>query len=120
MLDRIVSTNVNQQVGKSLVNDGSLDSKVEVEIKRLDAKELRPLNPNEKEKVVKTVEGLNEFLSPSHTSLKFVFHEKLNEYYVTLVDDKTNEVVKEIPSKKMLDFYAAMTEAIGLMIDKKI
>lgn len=74
----------------------------------------------DKEKVEEIVKGLNEFLTPSHTSLKFEFHEKLNEYYVTLVDDNTKEVIREIPSKKMLDFYATMTEAIGLMIDKKI
>jgi flagellar protein FlaG len=29
-------------------------------------------------------------------------------------------VVKEIPSKKVLDMYAAMTEFVGLMVDKKI
>jgi flagellar protein FlaG len=63
---------------------------------------------------------LNDFLTPTQTSLKFEFHDKLNEYYVTLVDEKTKEVVKEIPSKKMLDFYAAMTEFIGVMMDKKI
>lgn len=66
------------------------------------------------------VEGMNEFLQPSNTSLKFELHEKLNEYYVTIVDDITHEVVKEIPSKKMLDMYAAMTEFVGFMVDKKI
>ena len=72
------------------------------------------------EKLTEVVDSMNEFLQASHTSLKFVLHEKLNEYYVTLVDDLTQEVVKEIPSKKMLDMYAAMTEFVGLMVDKKI
>ncbi|WP_163144144.1 flagellar protein FlaG [Bacillus sp. 22-7] len=70
--------------------------------------------------VVEVVDSMNKFLQASHTSLKFVLHEELNEYYVTLVDDVTQEVVKEIPSKKMLDMYAAMTEFVGLMVDKKI
>lgn len=74
----------------------------------------------DKDKVEEVVKGLNDFLSPTHTSLKFEFHEKLNEYYVTIVDDQTQSVVKEIPSKKLLDFYAAMTDFIGLMVDKKI
>ena len=73
-----------------------------------------------KEKVEGVVEGLNKFLQQSHTSLKFQYHEKLQEYYVTLVDEKTKEVVREIPPKKMLDFYAAMTEFLGLIVDKKI
>ncbi|MCM3602641.1 flagellar protein FlaG [Robertmurraya korlensis] len=73
-----------------------------------------------KERVEEIVKSLNDFLTPTQTSLKFEFHEKLNEYYVTLIDDKTQQTIREIPSKKMLDFYAAMTEFIGLMIDKKI
>ncbi|MFC0477855.1 flagellar protein FlaG [Robertmurraya beringensis] len=76
--------------------------------------------PQEKKQLEDVVKSLNDFLTPAHTSLKFKFHEKLNEYYVTLVDDKTNQVVKEIPSKKMLDFYAEMTEFIGIMVDKRI
>lgn len=73
-----------------------------------------------KEKMETVVEGLNKFLKHSNTALKFQYHEKLQEYYVTLVDEKTQEVVREIPPKKMLDFYAAMTEFLGLIVDKKI
>jgi flagellar protein FlaG len=75
---------------------------------------------NNKQEVNEVVESMNKFLQASHTSLKFVLHEKLNEYYVTVVDDISQEVVKEIPSKKLLDVYAAMTEFIGLVVDKKI
>ncbi len=47
-------------------------------------------------------------------------HEKLHEYYVTVVDAKTNETVKEIPPKKLLDIYAVMLESIGLIVDHRI
>jgi flagellar protein FlaG len=73
-----------------------------------------------KEKVEEIIASMNKFMENSPTSLKFEFHEKLNEYYVKIIDDKTKEVVREIPPKKMLDFYAAMTEFLGLMVDKKI
>ncbi|KIO66149.1 hypothetical protein B4064_2337 [Caldibacillus thermoamylovorans] len=79
-----------------------------------------PFQKVEKDKVEKVVEGLNDFLSPIPTSLRFVFHEKLNEYYVTVVNDDTHEVIKEIPPKKMLDLYAAIIEKIGLIVDEKI
>ena len=73
-----------------------------------------------KEKVQEVVDGLNQFLQPTHTSIHFEYHEKLNEYYVKVVDDQTDETIQEIPSKKILDYYAAMTEFVGLMVDKKI
>ncbi|VXC16453.1 Flagellar biosynthesis protein FlaG [Bacillus sp. 349Y] len=66
------------------------------------------------------IQGANEFLSSSNTHLKFEYHEQLNEYYVTVVDDMTSEVVREIPPKKMLDMFAAMTEFVGLVVDEKI
>ena len=78
------------------------------------------VNEKDKAKLEKVVDSMNEFVSASNTHLKFEFHDKLNEYYVTVVDDSTQEVVKEIPSKKMLDMYAAMTEFLGIMVDKKI
>ncbi|WP_420800227.1 flagellar protein FlaG [Neobacillus terrae] len=78
------------------------------------------LGQKQKEKIEEVVKGLNDFLQPAHTSLKFKLHEKLNEYYVTIVDDNTNEVVNEIPSKKLLDIFADMKEHLGLLMDKKI
>lgn len=76
--------------------------------------------PVTQEKLQNVVQGMNEFLSASNTHLKFEFHDRLKEYYVTIVDDVTREVVREIPAKKMLDMYAAMTEFVGLMVDQKV
>lgn len=74
-----------------------------------------------KEEIENVVQGLNEFLQAApHTHLKFEFHDQLNEYYITIVDETTKEIVKEIPPKKMLDMFAAMTEYIGILIDRKI
>lgn len=82
--------------------------------------DLKGREPKKEDQLTEVVESINKFLQASQTSLKFVLHEELNEYYVTVVDDITREVIKEIPSKKMLDMYAAMTEFVGLMVDKKI
>jgi flagellar protein FlaG len=73
-----------------------------------------------KEKTEKIISSLNDFLKASNTHLKFEFHDELKEYYVAIVDDTTNEIVKEIPSKKLLDMYAAMTDYLGLLVDRKI
>lgn len=75
---------------------------------------------NEKKKLEDAVKGLNGFLEPTQTSLKFQLHEELNEYYVSIVNDSTKEVVKEIPARKLLDMYAAMKKFLGLVVDKKI
>ncbi|MZQ85768.1 flagellar biosynthesis protein FlaG [Paenibacillus sp. 5J-6] len=73
-----------------------------------------------KDEVTKEVEGLNKWLDLKNSHLKFVLHDKLNEYYVQIVDDSSNEIVKEIPSKKVMDAVAAFRENLGIIVDKKI
>ncbi|AXH98475.1 flagellar protein FlaG [Sporosarcina sp. PTS2304] len=65
-------------------------------------------------------EGLNTFLESVNVQLRFQYHDKLHEYYVTIVDSETDEVVREIPPKKLLDMHAAMKDFIGLLVDHKI
>ncbi|MBP1947976.1 flagellar protein FlaG [Virgibacillus litoralis] len=72
------------------------------------------------DKVRTVVDKLNEFTESLRTDLKFEYHEKLNEYYVTVVNPLTDEVIKEIPPKNMLDMYAAMAEFMGILVDEKI
>ncbi|QCJ42381.1 flagellar protein FlaG [Bacillus sp. S3] len=72
-----------------------------------------------KERTEKVIESMNDFLKESNTHLEFQFHEGLQKYYVAIVDDTTNEVIKEIPPKKLLDMYAEMTDYLGLLVDKK-
>jgi flagellar protein FlaG len=66
------------------------------------------------------VESMNDFLIPTHTSLKFQLHEQSDEYYVQVIDDKSKEVIREIPDRKFLDMYAAMAELVGIVVDERI
>ena len=83
-------------------------------------KELDDREPVSKEKAMEFVKGLNEFIEPMQTSIKFELHDKLDRYYVSVVDKNTDEVIKEIPPKKMLDVYAAMAEFMGFIVDEKV
>ena len=71
-------------------------------------------------KAKQLIDSMNTFLETSNTQLRFKFHDQLNEYYVTIVDPQTEEVIREIPSKKLMDIHAAMREFVGLLVDRKI
>ncbi|MGN1399874.1 MAG: flagellar protein FlaG [Bacillus sp. (in: firmicutes)] len=73
-----------------------------------------------KEIMENAVQGMNGLLKQSDTHLKFEYHEELQEYYVAVVDNVTQEVVKEIPPKKLLDIYAAMTNYLGNLFDERV
>lgn len=65
------------------------------------------------------VNKLNEFMEYSQRNSKFVFHKDLECYYVEIVDSRTQDVIKEIPPKKLLDAYFEMQKLIGKMFDKQ-
>ncbi|WP_368654415.1 flagellar protein FlaG [Ornithinibacillus sp. 4-3] len=70
---------------------------------------------NKNELDIKAKDSSNETFS----SLQFKYHEELNEYYVAVIDPLTNEIIKEIPPKNMLDKYAVRVKYIGLLVDKR-
>lgn len=72
-----------------------------------------------KEEAQNKVDTLNQWMQPHSTALKFQYHEKLNDYYVQVIDSVTEEIVREIPSRKFLDYFAAVAEKLGLVVDER-
>lgn len=73
-----------------------------------------------REKLQQAVDAVNEFLKINHSSSKFIYHEGLERYYVAVVNEDTEEVVKEIPPKRLLDAFYEMQKLVGMIVDKKI
>ncbi|WP_307551164.1 flagellar protein FlaG [Paenibacillus sp. V4I5] len=78
-----------------------------------------PIKENTRLELEKSIGDLNKFMQSSNTHLSFVLHDRLNEYYVQVVDDQTQEVVREVPSRKVLDMVAEMKSKLGFLIDEK-
>lgn len=73
-----------------------------------------------KAKVQEAVTKMNEMLDVNNSTSKFMYHEGLERYYVTIVDRETEEVMKEIPPKKLLDAFYEMQKMLGMIVDEKI
>jgi len=50
---------------------------------------------------------------------EYEVHDKLNQIMIKIVDNKTKDVLLEIPPKKILDMVAKMCEMVGILVDKK-
>lgn len=68
--------------------------------------------------VEERVSQMNEWMAPHATEIRFQLHEKLNDYFVQVIDPQTEEVLREIPSRKILDYYAAVAQKLGLLVDE--
>ncbi|MBF0409918.1 MAG: flagellar protein FlaG [Candidatus Riflebacteria bacterium] len=92
------------------------------------APQIQQTQQNEKEKQEQktSIEELNQALDTANKtanafdrSLRFKLHEKTKEYMISVVDTKTDKVIREIPPKEFLDMLAKMRDYIGMIFDKK-
>ena len=67
----------------------------------------------------KDIDKLNKFLEDKGTHAEYQVHDKLKDVMIKIVDDKTGEVIQELPPKKILDMVAKMCELVGIIIDNK-
>ena len=86
----------------------------------LDSEQLIEDSQVTKIQVKDVVDKMNAMLEVNQSSSKFIYHEGLERYYVTVVNKDTDEVVKEIPPKKLLDAFYEMQKMLGMIVDKKI
>lgn len=68
--------------------------------------------------LINAIEKANQ-LQRGTTECQFSIHQETKQVMIKLVDSTTKEVIKEIPSEKILDMFATMCEAAGLFVDTK-
>ena len=56
----------------------------------------------------------------SNTVVEFGVYEPMNRITIKIKDKETGEVLKEIPSEKMLKMFTKACELAGLLVDEKM
>ncbi len=54
-----------------------------------------------------------------NVGLQFVVHEDTGRVVVTVIDESTGEVIREIPPSEVLKLAASIDKAIGIIFDQK-
>ncbi|KZL94059.1 flagellar protein FlaG [Clostridium magnum] len=75
-------------------------------------------NLTEKE-VGKAVDKLNKLLEDKATHAEYEVYGKGKDLIVRIVDNKTKEVVQELPPKQIIDMIDKFCELAGMFVDKK-
>ncbi|WMJ81305.1 flagellar protein FlaG [Clostridium sp. MB40-C1] len=74
----------------------------------------------EHKQIKNAVDKLNKFLQGEATHIEYERHDKLkSEFVIKIIDNKTKEVIKEIPPKKILDMVAELCKLAGVIVDEK-
>ena len=82
-------------------------------------------NTNQKEeetissKIKDAVDKVNQKIVPSKTRCEFSYHEDTNRISIKVIDQATEETIKEIPAEETLDMLARIWEFSGLLVDER-
>ena len=73
---------------------------------------------NSKKDVKDLVDKLNKAMAPINTDLKFGVDSQ-DIFYVSVIDQKTNKMIRRFPAEKAQDFLPKMQEVTGILFDHK-
>lgn len=72
------------------------------------------------QQLIVAIEHANKALKGADKRFEFSIHEGTKEIMVKVINDETDEIIREIPPEKILDMVAKIWELAGLMVDRKI
>ncbi|CAM4391974.1 flagellar protein FlaG [Saccharibacillus endophyticus] len=67
----------------------------------------------ELEKAIQAIQGPQK-------SLEISMHEKTHAIMIKVLNKETGDVIREVPSEKILDVVAKMMEFSGILVDKRV
>lgn len=71
------------------------------------------------EQMNQLIDQLNQSLNPFNTTLKFGFDNKSDDFYVSVVDTKSNRMLRRFPLEQAEKLLPKMQEVNGLLFDQK-
>lgn len=70
-------------------------------------------------KLESAVKRANTAMKMARTHCQFAVHEGTNRVCITVIDDETKEVIREIPSEESLELVQRAWEMAGLFVDER-
>lgn len=77
-------------------------------------------NPeNASRRIKNAVDHANKTMRHAKTKCEFSYHEETKRVSIKVIDEETEEVIREIPPEETLEMISRMWELAGLMVDEK-
>jgi len=110
------STNIHEKAKEPKVTEQNLVKQVEETSKMADNSEDTKIDS--KKDVENLVKKLNDAMEPMNTSLKFGIDSD-DVYFVSVIDQKTHDVIRRFPAEKAQNLLPKMQEVSGTLFDFK-
>ena len=116
-----IETNTNVQVQSSVQNIAQSETKAISNSENAkyynEAKEEKAGKYQTAQRMKKAVENANERAKKTHC--EFEYHEDTRRISISVKDNETGDVIREIPAEETLEMLSKMWELAGLFVDDK-
>ena len=109
-----------QQVAPELLVTANAIQKPEANAEEQSKNEDQALNDQEKQELNEAIQNLDSLIKPLSIGLNVQRIDEVNQLYVQLLDRETGEVLREIPSRKILEMQKNLRAMQGLLFDQKV
>jgi len=72
-----------------------------------------------REELEQTIQALNQAVSLLNHRLKFSIDEVSGRVIAKVIDNQSNEVIREVPPERVMEFVHRFREFLGLLVDEK-
>ena len=113
---KVLTQNVGQDAGSIKIQNDSLSK----------TKYQKDEMPISEKTVIDAIEKANKAIEGPNRKLQFSIDRPTHEIVVKVINSDTGELIREIPSEKILDMVAKMQEAAGtsgmagMLVDQKV
>lgn len=109
----------SQQVEQtSKNNQDSMQVQIEKKVKEKEVQRTKEQETDIQE-LKEAIDQANKSFKPMNRRFEYSVHEALHRVSVTVIDSNTDEIIREIPSEKLLDMVANMLEVAGIIVDER-
>lgn len=70
-------------------------------------------------KMKDAIDKVNAKIVPSKTRCEFSYHEDTKRVSIKVIDQNTEEIIREIPPEETLDMLSKMWELAGILVDER-
>ena len=74
---------------------------------------------NEKIDKEKLVQELNDISKSFEVDIKFSYNDKIDEVYISVIDKKSGDIIRKLPSEDAMKIKETMKDFIGSLFDTK-
>jgi flagellar protein FlaG len=114
-----MTQNINAVKPSPGLENGNTSYHIPIKVEK--ASEAEPkIEDSSKEAVDRAVQALEAYIDSNRRSLNISVHEGTGQIIVTVISEEDGKIIREIPSREILDHAAKMEELAGLLYDKNI